>query len=65
MDRKAATRTDALEGFLAVAQQSKGASAVRIIDVVLKHKEIFVFGELLAYPNIQAVSHLVLPHSVF
>mmetsp|Transcript_24251 Transcript_24251/g.34215 ORF Transcript_24251/g.34215 Transcript_24251/m.34215 type:complete len:264 (-) Transcript_24251:185-976(-) len=46
---------DALEAFVLLAKQGKGESLVAVIQQVLKHPSIFVFGELLECPNIQAL----------
>jgi len=46
-------RTAALEGFVKLAEQSKGESCVMVIKQVLKHPLIFVFGELLEQPNVK------------
>lgn len=42
--------------FLVLAKAAKGAACVALIQQVLSNKKIFVFGELLAMPNVQAVS---------
>lgn len=41
--------------FLMLAKGAKGAACVALIREVLSSKKIFVFGELLAMPNVQAV----------
>ena len=51
-----ASSLESLEGFRVLARSSSGAQCVMVIKQVLKHPQIFVFGELLAEPNIQAVS---------
>jgi len=44
--------TDALEGFVVLAKQSTGKQCVLVIQQVLKHPAIYVFGELLTEPSI-------------
>lgn len=46
---------EGLVQFLVLAKGAKGAACVALIQQVLSHKKIFVFGELLAMPNVQAV----------
>lgn len=41
--------------FLVLAKGAKGAACVALIQQVLSNKKLFVFGELLAMPNVQAV----------
>jgi len=45
--------TAALEGFEALVKSSPGQACVEVIKQVLKHPQIFVFGELLDAPNIK------------
>jgi len=45
--------TAALEGFEALVRSSPGQACVEVIKQVLKHPQIFVFGELLDAPNIK------------
>jgi len=45
--------TAALEGFEALVKSSSGSACVEVIKQVLKHQQIFVFGELLEAPNIK------------
>ena len=45
-----------IEKYLILAKGKTGAAANMVIDQVLSAKEIFVFGEFLAMPNIQGVS---------
>lgn len=45
--------TGALEGFQKLAEGSQGAACVMVIKQVLKHPQIYVFGELLELKNIQ------------
>lgn len=47
---------EGLVQFLVLAKAAKGAACVALIQQVLSNKKIFVFGELLAMPNVQAVS---------
>jgi len=44
-----------MEQFLVLANSSKGLAAVELIKNVLKHPNVFVFGELLEHPNIKAL----------
>ena len=43
----------AMEGFVVLAKSSKGKGCVMVIKEVLKHPQIFVFGELLEQPNVK------------
>lgn len=47
---------EGLVQFLVLAKGAKGAACSALIQQVLNNKKIFVFGELLAMPNVQAVS---------
>lgn len=47
---------EGLVQFLVLAKGAKGAACVALIQQVLSNKKLFVFGELLAMPNVQAVS---------
>ena len=47
---------EGLVQFLVLAKGAKGAACVALIQQVLSSKKLFVFGELLAMPNVQAVS---------
>lgn len=47
---------EALVQFLVLAKGAKGAACVALIQQVLNNKKLFVFGELLGMPNVQAVS---------
>ncbi len=51
------TSTDALEGFLMLVKSNKGLACVMVIQQVLKHPQIFVFGELLEQPNVQSLQN--------
>ena len=44
-----------LEKFVVLAKTAKGPAAVHLITQVLNNKKIFVVGDLLEMPNIQAV----------
>ena len=46
---------EVLVQFLVLAKGAKGAACVALIQQVLSHKKIFVFGELLSMPNVQSV----------
>lgn len=46
---------EGLVQFLVLAKGAKGAACVALIQQVLTNKKLFVFGELLAMPNVQAV----------
>lgn len=46
---------EGLVQFLVLAKGAKGAACVALIQQVLSNKKLFVFGELLAMPNVQAV----------
>eukprot|EP01083_Nonionella_stella_P094379 264741_1 len=46
----------ALEQFCVLAKTTKGKAVVALIQEVLKHPEIFVFGELLNLPNIKSIT---------
>lgn len=52
---------EGLSQFLVLAKGAKGAACGALIQQVLNNKKIFVFGELLAMPNIQAVGGALLP----
>ncbi|XP_029635451.1 COP9 signalosome complex subunit 7b isoform X2 [Octopus bimaculoides] len=51
------TLVNRLEGFIEKANTVKGEEAVKLIQQVLDHPGIFVFGELLDSPNIQQLEH--------
>jgi len=53
--KNAASAGSPLEGFEALAKSSSGSSCVMVIQQVLKHPHIFVFGELL---DLQSVKDL-------
>lgn len=46
---------DALSPFLILAKTARGKAAIALIQQVLNHKKVFVFGELLDEPVIQAL----------
>lgn len=46
---------EGLVQFLVLGKTAKGAACVALIQQVLSNRKIFVFGELLALPNVQAV----------
>lgn len=56
---------EGLVQFLVLAKGAKGAACAALIQQVLNNKKIFVFGELLAMSNVQAVSecHVVVVRS--
>eukprot|EP00968_Pinguiococcus_pyrenoidosus_P007103 scaffold470_cov257-Pinguiococcus_pyrenoidosus.AAC.18 len=56
MDAPVGSGSDALEQFVSLAKTAKGAACVALIQQVLNHPKVFVFGELLLMPNVQAVS---------
>jgi COP9 signalosome complex subunit 7 len=45
-----------LEQFCVLAQTQRNRACVALIQQVVSHKKIFVFGELLAMPSVQSVS---------
>lgn len=45
----------ALEQFLLLSKSAKGRASVALIEKVVNSPGIFVFGELLDMPNVQAV----------
>ncbi|CAN0024693.1 unnamed protein product [Laminaria digitata] len=47
---------EGLVQFLVLAKGAKGAACVALIQQVLTSKKLFVFGELLAMPNVQALA---------
>jgi len=47
--------TTELEQFCVVARSQKDRACAAIIQQVLKDKRIYVFGELLSIPSVQAV----------
>jgi len=47
----------ALEGFEALVKSAQGQACVMIIQQVLKHPSIFVFGELLDAPNVKDLAN--------
>ncbi|CAM9443236.1 unnamed protein product [Ectocarpus sp. 6 AP-2014] len=47
---------EGLVQFLVLAKGAKGAACVALIQQVLSNKKLFVFGELLAMPNVQALA---------
>ena len=55
MDLDTTSSSAALDGFLVLARASQGQACVMVIKQVLKHPQIFVFGELLSSPNIKEV----------
>jgi COP9 signalosome complex subunit 7 len=52
-----AASLDALDGFVVLAKQSQGSQCVMIIKQVLKHPNIYVFGELLSQPHIAELAN--------
>lgn len=46
---------EALEGFALLCKSSSGLQCVMVLKQVLKHAQIFVFGELFDIPSIKAV----------
>ena len=46
---------DALEGFRLLCKTSSGAQCVMVLQLVLKHPQIFVFGELLEMDSVKQV----------
>jgi COP9 signalosome complex subunit 7 len=51
-------RTAALEGFLTLVSTNKGKACQMVIQQVLKDPKIYVFGELLAEPNVQELDKM-------
>jgi COP9 signalosome complex subunit 7 len=51
-------RTAALEGFITLVQGNKGKACQMVIQQVLKDPKIYVFGELLAEPNVQELDKM-------
>jgi len=49
--------TAALEGFEALVKSSSGQAVVMVIQQVLKHPQIFVFGELLEATNVKELAN--------
>lgn len=49
--------TSELHQFVVLAQSAKGAACAALIREVLSHPKIFVFGELLALPNVQELAN--------
>lgn len=47
---------EALEGFVLLCKSSSGVQCVMVLKQVLKHPQIFVFGELLQLASIQQLS---------
>lgn len=45
-----------LEQFCLLAKTLKGRACAALIEKVLNHRKIFVFGELLSEPSVQSVS---------
>jgi len=52
-----ASAHEALEGFVLLCKSSSGAQVVMVIQLVLKHPSIFVFGELLEVDSVKALAH--------
>lgn len=52
-----ANANNPLEPFLLLAKSAKGAAAAELIRQVLEAPGVYVFGELLAMPNVLEVSH--------
>lgn len=50
------THVNRLEPFVAQANTVKGLEAVKLVQQVLEHPGVYVFGELLDMPNIKEVS---------
>jgi hypothetical protein len=48
-----------LEQFCILAKTLKGRACAALIEKVLNHRKIFVFGELLSEPSVQAVMCLL------
>ena len=44
-----------LSKFLLLAKTTKGAATAALVREVLEHPNVYVFGELLALPNVQEV----------
>jgi hypothetical protein len=51
-----ASHENALSPFLILAKNARGKASIALIQQVLNHKKVFVFGELLDSTHIQAVS---------
>jgi COP9 signalosome complex subunit 7 len=51
-----------LEQFCLLAKTAKARACVALVQQVLAEKKIFVFGELLAMPNVQEVSAELYTH---
>lgn len=49
------SESNELEGFLLLCKTSSGAQCVMVLQHVLKHPHIFVFGELLDIPSVKQV----------
>lgn len=50
------SESNELEGFLLLCKTSSGAQCVMVLQHVLKHPHIFMFGELLDIPSVKQVS---------
>lgn len=46
-----------LEQFVALAASAKGLAAVQLVREIVKHPSTFVFGDLLAHPNIREMEN--------
>jgi len=62
-DEKQGKGHAALEGFEVLAKSSAGQACVMVIQQVLKHPQIFVFGELLDVPNVKDLANT--PHKAW
>lgn len=51
------THVNRLEPFVAQANTVKGLDAVKLVQQVLEHPGVYVFGELLDMPNIKELEH--------
>jgi len=49
--------SDALEGFVLLCKSSSGAQVVMVLQLVLKHPALFVFGELLEIESVKQLEH--------
>lgn len=53
----------ALEGFVLLAKSSSGDQLVMVLKQIIKHPQIFVFGEILDIPAVQQLEHT--PHKPY
>jgi len=56
----ASTSNEFVQQFKILAKSTSGKATAAIVEQVIKHKQIYMFGEILDLPCVQNVRHLMI-----